>query len=95
MNWQWATALGMVVGPVVPDSWRLDFAPAIMFLGLVLVGVNKVPQAVAASVGGAVGLAAAGLQDRLGILVGAIAGVAAGTYAEYRADARLVTGVCR
>ena len=84
VNWQWATALGMVVGPIVPESWQLGFAPAVMFLGLVLIGINKVPQAVAAVVGGLVGLATAGLQDRLGILVGAIAGVVAGTYAELR-----------
>jgi predicted branched-subunit amino acid permease len=82
VNWQWATALGMVVGPVVPDSWQLGFAPPIMFLGLVLAGINKVPQAVAATVGGVVGLVTAGLQDRLGILIGAIAGVIAGAGAE-------------
>ena len=83
-NWQITVALGMLVGPIVPDSWRLEFAPAIMFLGLVLIGIEKVPQAAAAVVGGTVSLAAAGMQDRLGILVGAIAGVAAGTFAEYK-----------
>ncbi|MDJ0771783.1 MAG: AzlC family ABC transporter permease [Ilumatobacter sp.] len=88
VNWQWATAVGMVVGPVVPESWRLDFAPAVMFLGLVLIGIQRLPQGVAALVGGLVGLAAAGLQDRLGILVGAVAGVVAGSIAEYRVAAR-------
>ena len=53
-----------------------------MFVGLVLVGINRMPQAVAAIVGGGVGLATAGLRDRLGILIGAIAGVAAATVAE-------------
>ncbi len=88
LNWQWATALGLVVGPVVPDPWRLDFAPPIMFLGLVLLSINKRPQAAAAIVGGLVGLATAGLQDRLGILIGAFAGVAAGAYVEYRDEER-------
>ena len=86
VNWQWATALGMVVGPVVPDSWQLGFAPPIMFAGLVLIGISRVPQAVAAIVGGSVGLVTAGLQDRLGILVGAIAGVAAGAITEVRLE---------
>jgi len=86
VNWQWATALGMLVAPIVPESWRLDFAPPIMFLGLVLIGINKVPQAVAAMVGGLAGLAAAGFQDRLGIIVGAVAGVAAGAIAESRLE---------
>jgi predicted branched-subunit amino acid permease len=88
LNWQWATALGMIVGPVVPESWRLEFAPPVMFLGLVLIGLNRVPQAIAAIVGGSVGLATAGLQDRLGILVGAVAGVVAGAIAEYRLAGR-------
>jgi 4-azaleucine resistance transporter AzlC len=87
VNWQWMTALGMVVGPVVPESWRLEFAPAVMFAGLVLIGINRLPQAVAALVGGGVGLATAGLQDRAGILVGGIAGVLAGAVVETRIGA--------
>ena len=86
VNWQWATALGMVVGPIIPESWQLGFAPPVMFIGLVLIGINKAPQAVAAIVGGTVGLVTAGLQDRLGILVGAVAGVIAGAAAEIRAE---------
>ena len=87
-NWQWATALGLVVGPSVPESWQLGFAPPIMFVGLVLIGIKKVPQAVAAIVGGGVGLATTGLQDRLGILIGAVAGVIAGTAADYWMERR-------
>lgn len=86
VNWQWVTALGMVVGPIVPESWQLGFAPPIMFLGLVLIGINRRPQAAAAVVGGLVALVTAGLPDRLGILVGALAGIAAGTYAESLVD---------
>ena len=55
-----------------------------MFIGLVLIGVQRLPQAVAALVGGTVSLATAGLQDRLGILIGAVAGVAAGAIVEIR-----------
>jgi predicted branched-subunit amino acid permease len=74
----------LVVGPIVPGSWRLEYAPPIMFVALVLIGIRRVPQAVAALVGGSVGLVTAGLPDRLGILAGSVAGVAAGTVAEYR-----------
>lgn len=88
VNWQWAVGLGMVIGPVVPESWRLDYAAAIMFIGLTLVGIQRIPQAVAATVGGLVGLASAGLHDRLGILVGAVAGVIAGTTVEMRMERR-------
>ena len=91
--WQITVALGMLVGPIVPDSWRLAFAPAVMFLGMVLIAIEKVPQTTAAFVGGSVSLAAAGLPDRLGILVGAVAGVAAGTLADYRFGDRPVRRV--
>lgn len=83
VSWQWATALGMLVGPIVPDSWQLEFAPPVMFIGLVLIGIKRLPQAVAAVVGGTVALATAGLPDRLGILIGAVVGVVAGAVAEY------------
>ena len=86
--WNVVVPLGMVVGPVVPDGWRLDFAPPIMFIGLVLFAVQRVPAAVAAVVGGAVSLVAVGLQDRLGIVVGAIAGVLAGTIADHVVGSR-------
>ena len=90
--WSWLvmTTLGMVVGPVIPDSWRLEFAIPILFVGMVLISVDKLPQAIAAVVGAAVGLAAAGLQDRLGILVGAAAGIAAGSAAEAKWGERRV-----
>ena len=73
-----AVPLGMVVGPIIPESWQLDFAPVVMFAGLTLFAVKRVPAGVAALVGGLVSLAAAGLPDRLGILLGAVAGVIAG-----------------
>ncbi len=80
--WNVAVPLGMVVGPIVPTGWRLDYAPAVMFAGLTLMAINRVPAAVAAIVGGFASLAAAGLRDRLGIIIGAVAGVVAGAIAE-------------
>jgi len=82
VGWLAISTLGMVIGPVIPESWQLEFAVPILFVGMVLISVDKLPQAVAAVVGGAVGLATAGMHDRLGILVGALAGVAAGAAAE-------------
>ncbi len=80
--WNVAVPLGMVVGPIIPASWQLDFAPVVMFTGLTLFAIKKVSAGVAALVGGFVSLAAAGLADRLGILVGAITGVLAGAIAD-------------
>ena len=82
MVWNTVVPLGMLIGPVVPESWRLDYAPPIMFAGLTLFAVQRIPAGVAAIVGGSVSLMAVELQDRLGIVVGAVVGVAAGAVAE-------------
>lgn len=86
--WNIAVPLGMVIGPIIPTSWQLDFAPVVMFTGLTLVAIKKVSAGVAALVGGLVSLAGAGLNDRLGILVGAITGVLAGGLADEWINAR-------
>jgi predicted branched-subunit amino acid permease len=80
--WQLTTALGLIVGPVVPEDWGLVFAAPILFLGLVVIGVDRYPKAVAALVGAGVTYLAAGLPSRAGLLVGAFAGIAAGTLTE-------------
>lgn len=80
--WNSVVSLGMAIGAVVPDNWRLDYAPPIMFAGLTLFAIKRVPAGVAALVGGFVSLAAVGLRDRLGIVVGALAGVLAGAIAD-------------
>lgn len=82
--WNVATVLGMLIGPVIPTSWRLDAAPPIMFMGLVVIGATSRPAVAAAVVGGGVSLVAAGLPDRLGILIGGVAGVAAGATVDRR-----------
>lgn len=80
--WQLTTALGLVVGPVIPATWRLQFAVPILFLGLVVMGIDKSPKLVAALVGAGAAFAFAGLPNRAGLLVGALAGIVAGTIAE-------------
>lgn len=82
MLWQVTTALGLLVGPVVPPEWNLKFAVPILFLGLVVMGIDKYPKLVAALVGAGVTFMFAGLPNRAGLLIGALAGIAAGTLAE-------------
>ncbi len=88
--WNTVVPLGMLIGPVVPESWRLDYAPPIMFAGLTMFAVKRVPAGVAALVGGFVSLMAVGLRDRLGIVVGAVAGVIAGAIADHVIESRRV-----
>ncbi len=80
--WNTVVPLGLVIGSVVPDSWRLDYAAALMFAGLALFAVDRLPAAVAAVSGGLVSLMTVGLRDRLGIVVGAVVGVIAGSIAD-------------
>lgn len=76
--WQATVALGLVLGPVVPEEWSLGFAVPLLFVGLLVAGLDSTPTVAAAVVSGFVTWLTLGLPNRLGIIVGALAGVAAG-----------------
>jgi len=80
--WLVTVAIGLFVGPVVPEEWRLEFAVPILFLGLIVIGIDKPSKLTAALAGAGGAYLWAGLPNRAGLLVGALIGVAAGTIAE-------------
>ncbi len=80
--WQITTALGLALGPVVPEEWNLAFAVPLLFIGLIVLGIDRWTKAVAAMVGGGVTFLVAGLPNRTGLLVGALAGIVVGTLLE-------------
>ena len=80
--WQITTALGIAIGPVVPEEWNLEFAIPLLFIGLIVLGIDKSSKLVAALVGGGVTYLFAGLPNRTGLLVGALAGIVVGTIME-------------
>ena len=80
--WLVAVALGLLIGPVVPEEWNLEFAIPILFIGLLVIGIDHWPKVVAAAVGAGVTYVAAGMPNRTGLLVGAFAGILAGTVAD-------------
>jgi predicted branched-subunit amino acid permease len=80
--WQITTALGIAIGPVIPEEWNLGFAVPLLFIGLVVLGVDKSSKLVAALVGAGVTYLFAGLPNRTGLLVGALAGIVIGTMME-------------
>lgn len=82
--WQIATVVGIVVGAQVPPEWSLDFAIALVFLGLLAPAVSSRPALVAAVVGGVVAILSLDLPNGTGIIVASFAGVAAGSIAEWR-----------
>ena len=80
--WNAMVALGLLVGPVVPETWQLEFAVPVMFVGIVVMAIDRYPKAVAALVGAGVSYVSAGLPNRSGLLVGALAGIIAGVLAD-------------
>ena len=80
--WNITVALGLMVGPVVPESWQLEFAVPVMFVGIVVMSIDRYPKAVAAIVGAGVSYLFAGLPNRSGLLVGAVFGIVAGVLAD-------------
>ncbi len=81
-TWNVSVTLGLFLGSEIPESWRLEVAPAVMFAGLVVIGLASRPSVVAAVTGATVCFATLGLPNNLGILVGAVSGVVAGYLAD-------------
>ncbi len=80
--WNIAVTVGLIAGGTIPEQWRLEAAPAIMFAGLVVLGLSSRPGVIAAVTGAVVCFAALDVPNSGGILVGAIAGVLAGYLAD-------------
>jgi predicted branched-subunit amino acid permease len=80
--WLTVVAFGLLLGPVVPEAWNLEFAIPILFIGLLVLGIDHWPEMVAALVGASVTYLAAGFPNRTGLLVGAFVGMIAGFAAE-------------
>lgn len=84
--WNASTAVGAVVGDVLPDDVPLAFAVPLMFLALLVPAVTSRPTAVAALVAGVTAVATAGLPANLGLLLGIVLGVLAGTSTAVRVE---------
>lgn len=86
-SWQATTVVGALMGSSVPEDIPLDFAVPLVFLVLLVPVVDKRPSLAAAVVGGAAAVLSAELgADRLAIMVGSLAGIAAGVVAEIRVE---------
>jgi predicted branched-subunit amino acid permease len=77
--WGVAVGAGVVVGAQVPPAWGLDFTFALTFLALLMVVLQDRPGVAAAVVGGIAAILAFHLPLKLGLIVAALTGVAAGT----------------
>ncbi|MEX2519799.1 MAG: AzlC family ABC transporter permease [Paracoccaceae bacterium] len=80
--------LGAVLGSAIPEEWPLDFAGAIMFTALAAPMIRGRPAVIAAAVAVGAALLSSGLPYSLHLVVGALAGMSAGAWAEIRGERR-------
>jgi 4-azaleucine resistance transporter AzlC len=76
--WCLSALVGIVAGTRVPPEWRLEFAATLAILALMAPVIRSRGEFAAAVIGGGVALAGAGLPMKLGLVLGAIAGIAGG-----------------
>lgn len=86
VSWHISVTVGVLVGSGIPTEWRLGTAPAVMFAGLVVIGLTNRPGAIAAVTAAIVAFAALDVPNNGGLLIGALAGVAAGAAADRAQD---------
>ncbi len=79
--WQITTALGVMFGAIIPPEWGLTFAVPLVFIALLIPTLKDRPAVLAAVVGGSVAVMAASAPYQSGLIIGAVAGVVAGTAA--------------
>ncbi|MEO0425171.1 MAG: AzlC family ABC transporter permease [Pseudomonadota bacterium] len=82
--WAVATALGIYVGPLLPEALDLSFAAPVLFTSLLVMAIDRWEKIAVAAVAGAVTLFASEFPNRTGLLLGAAVGIALGLFLELR-----------
>jgi len=83
-SWQISTAIGILLGATMPESWPLDFALPITFIAIVVPALKDRPAIAASLTAGAVALLAYELPYKLGLMLAGLLGIAVGTFLEGR-----------
>jgi 4-azaleucine resistance transporter AzlC len=76
--WQISTALGIVLGARVPESWSLDFTLALTFIGLIVPTLRDRPHLAAALSAGLMAMATITWPYKLGLMAAALVGILTG-----------------
>jgi 4-azaleucine resistance transporter AzlC len=84
VNWNLCTLIGIIAGQQIKnaDQWGLDFALVVTFIGLVVPIIRTRPVLVSVVVAGATALLTYNVPNKLGLLIAALLGIAAGMIAE-------------
>jgi 4-azaleucine resistance transporter AzlC len=83
-TWQVSTAIGILLGTVIPASWSLDFTLALTFIALLVPTLVNKPDYASAIVAGGFALLLFDLPYKLGLFVAALIGIAVGVWMERR-----------
>lgn len=83
-TWQTSTLIGLLAGQTIPDplSWGLDFALPVTFIGMLIPLLKNRASFVSAIVAGVTAVVAYHLENQLGLIVAALAGIIAGVVVE-------------
>lgn len=81
-TWIASAAAGVLAGAQVPPAWQMEFAATLGILCLLVPFVRARADFAAAATAGAVALLASDAPMKLGLVIGAIAGMTVGTLAE-------------
>lgn len=84
LTWILAITAGMLAGPLLPAGWRVELVLGALLVGMLRGAVSDRTAVAAAAVAAALAVAAAPLPARSGVLVGAVAGMLVGAWAERR-----------
>ena len=81
-SWQISTAIGILLGATMPESWPLDFALPITFIALIMPALKDRPAIAASLSASVVALLAYDLPYKLGLMLAGLLGILVGTLLE-------------
>lgn len=76
--WILGTAAGVVLGPVIPESWQIGFIVPLMFIAVLVPALKTWPAVAATGISITVVLALKDVPYGLNVLIGALAGIGLG-----------------
>ena len=79
--WMVFSYVGLVLGPIVPESWSLGFIIPLMFIGLAVPSIKDKSYIIAALVSGISVVALESLPNNLGLMIAILLGIIAGVIA--------------
>lgn len=82
--WVSFTGLGIVLAPIIPETLGIDIAIPLLFLGLLLMAIQRWSQVVTAVVSGGAALAFASMDNQVGLIVAVLIALTVATFNESR-----------